>query len=338
MTRSDIQLHEPTFKHHTEHQKPMISCNKTGAWLEALAPVTVIQCTELPLACCNHVFRCWKPLPMQLGLHRREQKEVTQVPDLDCKEDGLTAAQESPSENPLSNGWHGQQDAPQSSSWVLFSQFLGNLWEGSCGVPLYSHCRLLLKWYCCHMTTCSKESEHHFLPNTFCSFHFDRSIIIREPQTDEWRFVSGSLVNPGLITCNDLRIGARVPIVESPKHSTAPFHSSDLLTVSETVWHPARWHLADPKIDVQNFCNTPRSNPWGCLNALISHTGILSHHLLYSIDVVFSPCRQRSPTPLFIFKRGSANQLKTVAREGARSPKACVSLSSDCAWFKLFLK
>ena len=27
-------------------------------WLEALAPVTVIQCTELPLVCWNHAFRC----------------------------------------------------------------------------------------------------------------------------------------------------------------------------------------------------------------------------------------------------------------------------------------
>ena len=74
-----------------------------------------------------------------------------------------------------------QQDAPQSSSWVLFSQFLETLWEGNCRVPLCRHCPLILNWYCCHMTTCSKESEHHFLPNTFCSFHFDRSIIIREP-------------------------------------------------------------------------------------------------------------------------------------------------------------
>ena len=74
-----------------------------------------------------------------------------------------------------------QQDAPEFSSWALFSQFLENLWEGNCGVQLYSHCPLMLKWYCCHMTTCSKESKHHFLPNTFCSFHFDRSIIIREP-------------------------------------------------------------------------------------------------------------------------------------------------------------
>ena len=73
-----------------------------------------------------------------------------------------------------------QQNAPQSSSWVLFSQFLGNLWEGNCGVPLCSHCPLMLKRYCCHMTTCSKESEHHFLPNTFCPLHF-RSITIREP-------------------------------------------------------------------------------------------------------------------------------------------------------------
>ena len=30
MTRSDVQLHEATFQHHTEHQKPMIGCNKTG--------------------------------------------------------------------------------------------------------------------------------------------------------------------------------------------------------------------------------------------------------------------------------------------------------------------
>ena len=73
-----------------------------------------------------------------------------------------------------------QQVAPQSSSCALSSQFLENLWEGKCGVPLCSLCPLVLKWYCCHMTTCSKESEHHFLPNTFCSFHFDRSIIIME--------------------------------------------------------------------------------------------------------------------------------------------------------------
>ena len=74
-----------------------------------------------------------------------------------------------------------QEDAAQSNSWALFSQFLENLWEGNCGVPLYSYRPLMLKWYCCHMTTCSKESEHHFLPITFCSFDFDRSIVIREP-------------------------------------------------------------------------------------------------------------------------------------------------------------
>ena len=76
---------------------------------EALAPVTVIQCTELPLVCCSRVFQYWKPLPTQSGLHRREQKEVTRVPGLDCKEDMTTAAQESPSVNPLSNGCHGQR-------------------------------------------------------------------------------------------------------------------------------------------------------------------------------------------------------------------------------------
>ena len=31
VTRSDVQLHEATFQHHTEHQKLMIGCNKTGA-------------------------------------------------------------------------------------------------------------------------------------------------------------------------------------------------------------------------------------------------------------------------------------------------------------------
>ena len=30
--RPGVQLHEATFQHHTEHQKPMIGCNKTGAW------------------------------------------------------------------------------------------------------------------------------------------------------------------------------------------------------------------------------------------------------------------------------------------------------------------
>ena len=134
-----------------------------------------------------------------------------------------------------------QQDATQSSSWALFSQCLENLWEGNCGVPLCSHCPLMLKWYCCHMTTCSKESEHHFIPNNFCSFHFDRLIIIREhPDRRVTLCFWITLVNPGLITCNDLRIAARVPIVESPKHFMAPFHSSDLLTISEIVWHPAR--------------------------------------------------------------------------------------------------
>ena len=29
-TRSGVQLHKATFQHHTEHQKPMIGCNKTG--------------------------------------------------------------------------------------------------------------------------------------------------------------------------------------------------------------------------------------------------------------------------------------------------------------------
>ena len=30
MTRSDVKRHEGTFQYHTEHQKPMIGCNKTG--------------------------------------------------------------------------------------------------------------------------------------------------------------------------------------------------------------------------------------------------------------------------------------------------------------------
>ena len=30
VTRSDVQLREATFQHHTEHQKPVIGCNKTG--------------------------------------------------------------------------------------------------------------------------------------------------------------------------------------------------------------------------------------------------------------------------------------------------------------------
>ena len=155
-----------------------------------------------------------------------------------------------------------QQDAPLSNSWALFLQFLENLWEDNCTPQLCSHCPLMLKWYCCHMTTCSKESEHHFLPNTFCSFHFDRSIIITEhPDRRLTLCFWIILVNPGLVTCNDLRNAVRAPIVESPKHFTAPFLLSDLLTISETVWHLARGHLADTKIGVQNFCNTPRSNP-----------------------------------------------------------------------------
>ena len=31
VTRSDVQLYEATFQHHTEHQKPKIGCNKIGA-------------------------------------------------------------------------------------------------------------------------------------------------------------------------------------------------------------------------------------------------------------------------------------------------------------------
>ena len=147
-----------------------------------------------------------------------------------CKEDGTTAAYEPPSENSLSNGWHGQRHCHGAtgcpsvqSSWALFSQFLESLWEGNCGVPLCSHCPLMLKWHCCHMTTCNKESEHHFLPNTFCSIHFDRSIIIREhPDRRVTLCFWITLVNPGLVTCNDFRIVARVPVVvESPKHFTA---------------------------------------------------------------------------------------------------------------------
>ena len=166
---------------------------------------------------------------MQSGIYRREQKEVTRVPGLDCEEDGTTAAQESPPQKiHYQMGGMGrdivmvQQHAPQSSCWALFSQFLKNLWEGNCGVPLCGHCPLMLKWYCCHMTTCSKESEHHFLPNTFCSFHFDRSIIIREHPHRRVMLCSWiTLANPGLVTCNDLRIAAIVPIVESLKHFTA---------------------------------------------------------------------------------------------------------------------
>ena len=32
VTRSKVLLHEETFQHHSEHQKPMIGYNKTGAW------------------------------------------------------------------------------------------------------------------------------------------------------------------------------------------------------------------------------------------------------------------------------------------------------------------
>ena len=95
-------------------------------WSEALEPVTIIQCTELPLVCCNRVYKCWKPLPTQSGLHRREQKEVTRVPDLHCKEDVTTATQESPSENPLSNGWHGQRHC-HGATWCPSVTLLGAL-------------------------------------------------------------------------------------------------------------------------------------------------------------------------------------------------------------------
>ena len=45
---------------------------------------TTIGCTgashcqavhRAPLVCCNRIFRCWKPLPTQSDLHRREQKK-----------------------------------------------------------------------------------------------------------------------------------------------------------------------------------------------------------------------------------------------------------------------
>ena len=127
----------------------------------ALASVTVIHCTELPFVCCNHVFKCWKPLPTQSGLNRREQEEVIRVPGLDCKEDRSTAAQESLSENPLSNP--------------------------------------LSKWH----SWCNR------MPLSPALGRFSRNF---------WR----TLGRPtGLVTCNDLRIAARVLIVESPKHFTA---------------------------------------------------------------------------------------------------------------------
>ena len=200
-----------------------------------------------PLGMLQPHLQMLKTASMQSDFHHRKQKEVTRVPGLDCKEDGSTAAQEPPQKIHCQMGGMGrgivmvQQDAPHSSSWALFSQFLGNLWEGNCGVPLCSHCPLMLKWYCCHMTTCSKESEHHILPNNFCYLHFDRSTIFREPPNRRVKLCFWIIpVNSGLVTCNNLRIVARVPIVESPKHFTAPFHSSDLLTVSETLWHPVR--------------------------------------------------------------------------------------------------
>ena len=214
-----------------------------------------------------YAFRCWKPLPRQSGLHHREQKAVTQVRGLGCKEGGSTAAQESTSENPLSNGCHGQKHchgATGCPSVQLLGTFL-RIFGEPVGVQMWCATLQSLPFaaqvVCCHKTTCSKESEHHFLPNTFCSFHSDRSIFIREPPD---RLVMLCfwiiLVNSGLVTCNDLRITARVPILDW-SISQQQLHLSDLLTVNETVWHPARCHLADPKIDAQNFCSTPRSNP-----------------------------------------------------------------------------
>ena len=100
---------------------------------EALAPVTVIQCTEFLLVCCNHVFKCLKLLPTQSGLHHREQKEVTRVPGLTVRRMGQQLHRSPPQKINSQMGGMGrgivmvQQDAPQSSSCALFSQFLENL-------------------------------------------------------------------------------------------------------------------------------------------------------------------------------------------------------------------
>ena len=209
---------------------PQYLCNVASSWTTTWSTVAVIQCTELPLVCCNRVFKYWKPLPTQSVLHRREQKEVTRVPGLHCKEDGTTAAQESPSENHSSNGWHGQRrchgatGCPSVQLLGAFLEIFGEPVGGQLWCTTVQYIPLMLKWYCCHLTTCSKESEHHFLPNTFCSFHFERSIIIREHSDRRVTLCFWiTLVNPDLVTCNDLRIVEIVLIVESPKHFTATF-------------------------------------------------------------------------------------------------------------------
>ena len=113
--------------------------------------------------------------------------------------------------------------------------FSRNFWR-TCG-----RATVVYHWYCCHMTTCNKESEHHFFPTLFALFTLTgRSSLGEHPDRRVTLRLWIILVNPGLVTCNDLIIAVRVPIVESPKYFTAPFHLSDLLTISETVWHPAR--------------------------------------------------------------------------------------------------
>ena len=81
---------------------------------------------------------------MQSGLHLKEQKEVTRVPGLDCKEMGQQLHRSPPQKIHCKMGGMGrgivmvQQDAPQSSSWVLFLQFLENLWGGGTVVYHYA--------------------------------------------------------------------------------------------------------------------------------------------------------------------------------------------------------
>ena len=78
-----------------------------------------------------------------------------------------------------------QQDVPQSSSWALFSQFLGNLWECKCGVPLCSHCPLLLKWYVATRPPAAKKVSTIFFPTLFALFTLTGRSSLGNPQTDE---------------------------------------------------------------------------------------------------------------------------------------------------------
>ena len=160
--------------------------------LEALAPVTVISAQDSPWYTATTPSGVENHFPGSRAFTTGNRKGV---PGLDCKEDGSTATQNSPSENPLSNGWHGHRHfhcATECPSVQLLGTFLtisgepvgGQLWCTTVQ-SLFFDAQVVATW-----PPAAKKVSTIFFPTLFALFTLRGQSSLGNTQTDEWCFVS----------------------------------------------------------------------------------------------------------------------------------------------------